>query len=397
MNASFDCVVVGAGFVGAALGVGLAQLGLRVAVVEALTPRPPSLDDDPRGLALAQSSVALLTRLGLWSRIVDKVYAVQTVHVNQRGHFGALRLTHHDLRAPALGYVCPAPVLQQALSDAMTEIGATVHWSSRVLAVHPETDSNELLVDLAGVHAQWSTSLLIGADGLDSSVRRLIGIAVERHEYQQTATVANLDVEHPLPHTAFERFTSSGPLALLPLGGRRYAAVRVARADEAPALCALGAEAYLSALKERFGHRLGNFTNLGSRHQYPLVLQRAREVSRPRTILVGNAANAVHPNAAQGLNLGFRDVSALLAILATAQRNNTDVGQATITDAYAATRRSDHRLTVGLTDTLARAFGLDLWAVDALGAAAITVIDRIPLLKQALLRRVTGFSQLHAG
>ncbi len=334
--------------------------------------------------------MTLLNQLHVWPLLVGQAYPIKYLEINQRGHFGSLRLSHLDLGAPSLGYVSRAPILQRALLGAMTDLRVTVHWSSRLIAAHPTIDANELEVALGDQHERWSTPLLIGADGIDSTVRQLAGITIDRHDYGQTAIVANLDVESPIAHTAFERFTASGPFALLPINGRRHVAVRATSTAEVAGLMALDPAAYLTDLKQRFGHRLGAFSALGPRQTHSLILQRARELGTARTLLIGNAANALHPNAAQGLNLGFRDVSALLQILAAVHRFDGDLGRPAVIADYTAARRHDHRMTVGLTDTLAKGFGIGSWPVGALRAAAILAVDRLPPLKRALLRRVTG-------
>lgn len=395
MQSDFDCVIVGAGITGAALGLGLAQLGLKIAVLDQVSPTV-NPDDDPRGLALAHSSIALLTRLKLWPELASQAYPIHHLHVSQRGHFGALRLSREDLGARMLGAVCPAPTLQRTLLTALANAGVAVGWSTRVLATYPGAECIDVQAEVAGHRERWSTPLLIGADGSDSVVRRLSAIEVDHHAYGQSAIVANLDVETPIPHTAFERFTTSGPLALLPLGARRYVAVRTAATTDAAALVAATPTDYLTDLNRRFGHSLGGFAKLGRRQVYPLVLQRARELHRVRTTLIGNAANTLHPNAAQGLNLGLRDVATLLEILARAQSHGADLGGIELLRDYANARRRDHSLTIRLTDTLARSFSQP-GPLGVLRAAALLATDRVAPLKRALLRRVTGFDFSSAG
>lgn len=389
MQSEFDCVIVGAGFVGAALGLGLASCGLKVAVLDHLPP-PAQPEHDPRGLALAPSTVSLLSRLQVWPALQAHATPIETVHVTHHNHFGSLRLRHRELGVPALGYVCPAPLLQASLAGALQAAGITVNWSSRLLATHATAAANELHIETSGTRAHWTTALLVGADGIASGVRRLLGIKVDQRDYGQTSIVANIDVDAPRPHTAYERFTTGGPLALLPLGGRRYVAVRTARTEDVAALSALSEDAYLADLNQRFGSCLGAFTQLGTRRTFALVQQRARELHRPRAVLIGNAANTLHPNAAQGLNLGFRDVTALLKVLTTARTNGADLGDALVLAEYASARAPDHRATSRLTDGLARTFGIEHWAVGVLRSTALIALDRVVPLKRALLRQVIG-------
>jgi len=231
-------------------------------------------------------------------------------------------------------------------------------------------------------------ALLLGADGVESTVRRLTHIPVQRHDYGQTAIVANIEVANARPHTAFERFTSSGPLALLPLGPHRQVLVRCARNADVPALLALSEADYLTDTAARFGAGHGAFSACGPRRAHPLLLCRAERLTGPRTLLLGNAANTLHPNAAQGLNLGLRDVAAVLELLDEATLRGGDPGEPALLARYAAARHADHRATVQVTDTLARLFAAESSAVGVLRAAAMIAADRLPIFKRLALQRL---------
>jgi 2-octaprenyl-6-methoxyphenol hydroxylase len=387
----FEVAIVGTGLVGAALGLGLAQQGRRVLLVDQLA-RPaarglPARDD--RGLALSLSSVAVLEALQVWPQLASVAYPITQIHVSQQGHFGALRLSHRELGMPLLGYVCPAEELHYALLTALAATpGIAVRWQTRLTALRATPEGMEISLHSAEQVSHCATALLVGADGVASVVRELAGIEVQRHAYEQTAIVANIEVARPQPHTAFERFTTSGPLALLPLGGRRYVLVRSAHTAEVARLLALPDEAYLRDAQQRFGYALGAFCNLGLRRAHPLLAQRAQQVIGARSLLLGNAANAVHPNAAQGLNLGLRDVAAALAVLAEAQRAAEDLGSPAVLARFAAARKHDQQTTTRLTDVLARLFALELPLVGGLRALALCTADRLPWIKRAVLRRL---------
>jgi 2-octaprenyl-6-methoxyphenol hydroxylase len=384
----FNVVIAGAGFVGAALGLGLAHQGLKVLVVDQLPP-PGQGSDDGRGLALNMSSVAVLDALALWSQLAPLVYPIKHIHVTQQGHFGAVRLSHRDLALPALGYVCPAQELQRVLRMALAAAPEiTLHWSTSLVAVQADDMALRLTLRSAGDSANCTTSLLVGADGIDSAVRELAGIGVRRHAYGQTAIVSNVDVAQPRAHTAFERFTTSGPLALLPLGPRRHVLVRTAPTDAVPGLLALPDAAYLADAMQRCGRTPGAFSNLGPRRAHPLVLQRAAQVTGRRSLLLGNAANTLHPNAAQGLNLGLRDVAGALETLARARDAGEDLGSAEVLQRYARAREHDQRTTTQITDTLARVFAHASPALGSLRALAMIGADRLPWIKRLALRRL---------
>lgn len=388
-----DCVVVGAGLAGATLAVGLSELGLSVVTVDARSRTAEAPGRDVRGLALAPATQHLLARLHLWQGLAPHVNPLHDIIVSDRGQFGSTRLCGADLGVPVLGWVCPADRLQASLDGALMSLpGCVAHWHATVADIAPAGAR----IGLSIVHADGadtetvSARLLVAADGLHSAVRRHFDIGVSSHDYGQTAIVANVDVERPAPHTAFERFTREGPLAVLPLGGRRVVIVRAARTDEVTGLMHLSDEDFLADVQQRFGQRLGRFSALGERRAHALMLNRAEALTAPRTVLVGNAANTIHPNGAQGLNLGLRDVATLLDCLTGALARGHDIGSPALLDGYARRRKPDQDRTVRFSDGLARAFEIDLGPLNRLRGAALFACDVLPPLKHALMWRLMG-------
>lgn len=393
MSREVDCVIVGAGLAGATLAIGLAELGLSVVTVDARSRTPDAPGRDVRGLALAPATRNLFARLGLWPAIAREANPLTDIVITERGQFGSTHLRGAELGVPALGWVCPADRLLGHLDAALMNLGTcTPCWHASVSGIEPGPE--RLALDI--VHAddgrseRVATRLLVAADGLHSIVREHFGIGATSHDYEQTAIVANADVARPQPHTAFERFTRDGPLAVLPLGGRRVVVVRAARTAEVPTLMHLSDEAFLADVQQRFGERLGRFTALGERRSHALILNRAQALVAPRTVLVGNAANTIHPNGAQGLNLGLRDVATLLDCIATALERDGDIGSVALLDGYARRRKPDQDRTVQFSDGLARAFGLDLGPINALRGAGLFACDLLPPLKHALMWRLMG-------
>ncbi len=390
MPRDYDVAIVGAGFVGAALALGLARAGLDILLIER-QPAPAGRGDG-RGLALNQRSLALLTRLNVWPRLAPLAYPVKTIEVTQRGYFGSLRLSHRDLALPMLGAVCPADALLDALVTELRGLPQiTLQWATRLTQVHQEAE--QVALTLAGAQTgTYAAALLIGADGAESMVRQAVGLTVARRDYGQTALVANLEVTQPAPHTAFERFTEDGPMALLPQGGRRYVLVRGARTADAERLLALRDEDFLRDAEQRFGSALGTFSTLGPRRAYPLVGQHVNAVHAGRTLLLGNAANTVHPNAAQGLNLGLRDVEVALEEIQAAMSRGEDLGATTLLARYAKARAPDQRATRLVTDWLARGFAIKTPLFGALRAAGMLAVAHTPSVKRLMLRQlVFGF------
>lgn len=392
MAAEIDAVVVGAGLAGATLAIGLARLGLRVATVDARSPTAAAPGRDVRGLALAPSSARLLARLDLWSALSPHLVPLKHIVITDRGQFGSAVLHAEDVGVPALGHVCPADQLLARL-DAALEVDPACanHWHSTVTGIAVAGDRVSVTVGSAdGTTATLEAGLLVAADGMQSFVRRHFDIGVTTRDYGQTAIVANVDVERPAPDTAFERFTRDGPLAVLPLGGSRVVLVRAARSAEVEHLMRLPADDFLADVEQRFGQRLGRFTRLGERHAWPLMLNRANTLHAPRSVLVGNAANTIHPNGAQGLNLGLRDVATLLDCVATALARGEDPGAPAVLADYARRREPDHARTVRFSDGLARLFGADFAPLNAARGAALLACDLLPPLKRALTWRLMG-------
>lgn len=388
-----DCVVVGAGLAGATLAVGLAECGLSVVTVDARSRTAEAPGRDVRGLALAPTTQHLLARLGVWKTLAARANPLREIVVSDRGQFGSTMLSCTDLGVPALGFVCPADVLLAHLEGALMNLPTiTPCWHATVTDIAPCAGRIALRVVHADAEAGelLTTRLLVAADGLHSVVRAHFGIEVTSRDYGQSAIVCNADVERPLPHTAFERFTREGPLAVLPHGGRRVVIVRATRSDEVAGLMQLSDEAFLADVQQRFGARLGRFSSAGERRAYALKLNRARALVAPRAVLIGNAANTIHPNGAQGLNLGLRDVATLLDLVSNALSRGEDIGSPALLDAYARRRKPDQDRTVRFSDGLARAFGLDLAPFNALRGAALLACDLLPPLKHALMWRLMG-------
>lgn len=388
MQRDFDLVIAGAGLVGAALAVGSSALGLRVAIVDRVPP-PRGLAPDPRGLALNHRSVAILESLGVWAELVSQACPIHQILVSQRGHFGTLRLGREDIARQALGFVCPADRLQQViLARLATTARVEVHWQTTLEATRIEDTRRLVEVRGAAGAETWRTALLVGADGTESTVRTLAGIEAAREDFDQVALVCNVDVSRPQANTAYERFTTSGPQALLPLGGRRYVMVRCARSHESEALLGLSDTAYLQDAQQRFGYRLGLFSAPGPRRPWPLQRLRAARLTGERLLLMGNAATTVHPNAAQGLNLGLRDVQATLDWLGQRGATEADPGSASALDTLAAQRLPDHRAIARTTDALAAFFTTAWPGMPAVLALGLMGLDRFSSLRRRLLGRL---------
>ncbi|OWW21986.1 UbiH/UbiF/VisC/COQ6 family ubiquinone biosynthesis hydroxylase [Noviherbaspirillum denitrificans] len=335
----YDIAICGAGPVGMALALLLVKRGAtatRIALIDAKTLE--QVNKDPRSLALSYGSIQILEEIGGWPVASD---AIHDIHVSRRGHFGRTVLTPEEYGVPALGYVTRYGAIVSALSAAVKQTDIAVLRPLQVSSTMERDD----MVELHCADGKTITAgIMVQAEG---GVFNEQDARTVRRDYEQTAIISNVIASAPIPHRAFERFTDEGPLALLPQEGG-YALVWCVHPDTASRLQALSDTAFLAELGAAFGSRVGRFTSATPRIAYPLGLN-AHTAASARTVAIGNAAQTLHPVAGQGLNLGLRDAAVLARMLDGEME--TDVLLR-----FAAQRQADRRLTISLTDTLARIF-----------------------------------------
>ncbi len=378
-----DIVIVGGGPVGAALALALRGTSLRVTVLEARAADAPHGAHDPRPIALSYGSRLLLERLGAWQTLLQQSAPapIAHIHISQRGGFGRTMIDARDSGLPALGYVVDYGAVFAALADAVRAGGCDYRDDAQVTAIHPDGDAVRIVHATAHVPATLHARLAVVADGGD-----IDGVApAGTFDYAQSALTARVRITQPHCNTAFERFTRDGPLALLPFGAE-MALVWTLPPARAQALEAMDTGAFLRALGEAFGTRLGAFTAVSRRTCFPLVLRRAARSAAPRTVCIGNAAQTLHPVAGQGFNLGLRDAWELAQAVRAAA--GEDPGSTQILHRYHAARRVDRAATVGATHALVRLFSNDSFALGALRGAGMTLLGCVPPARDFLARRM---------
>ena len=395
MQSDFDILIIGGGLVGASLACALRHSNLRIGVVEAVPLAASSQSSyDDRTLALAWGSKRIFESLGAWDEIVPDAAPIRHIHVSDRGHFGATRLSAADAGLPALGYTVTSRALGVALLKIL-EGAKSIDWicPAPMQDIRLENGSASVTVRHAGADKTLTARLVVAADGGNSAVRKAIGIEAARTEYRQTTVVTNVTASLPHRNTAYERFTDTGPLALLPLRGESHCGVVwSAREEEIGTMLDWNDAEFLRRLQERFGDRLGTFTRVGKRASYPLALTRVKEHVRARLALIGNAAHTVHPVAGQGFNLGLRDVAALAEILADAARAGADIGDLGVLQRYAAWRRRDNQIIATFTNGLIRVFSNDIFPLTFVRNAGLVAVDLMPGLKRGFIRVTSGLA-----
>jgi len=392
----YDVLIVGGGMVGASLAIALIPLKIKVGLVDAFefgVVTQPSYDD--RSIALSYGSSRIFSGMGLWNELEAKTTSIQKIHVSDRGHFGATRLSAKKEKVPALGYLVESRILGKQLYDVLGKSNVDQIMPANVLETKQIEQGLQVTLLKDDKETQITTKLLVAADGTQSKIRELAGVGITRSDYHQAAVVANVSTEKPHDNEAFERFTKKGPIALLPLSDNRCSLVwthdtknNTADLDET---MALDDAAFLKKLGEEFGYRLGRFTKVGKRSTFPLALVTSEKNTATRTVIIGNASHTMHPVAGQGLNLSMRDIAVLSDLIANnlGSRNN-DFGSDELLTAYEAQRSGDVKTTVRYTDSLVRLFSNDNFLLGHARAGGLLAVDRLSPLRKLFTRQSMG-------
>ena len=383
----YDIAIIGGGLVGASLAVALAESPLRVVLVEAAAPPASSPSWDERCIALNDASHRIFSGYGVWEAMQADAAPIVATHISERGRFGTARFAASEAGLPALGYNVPLRAIGAALSARMRQLpNLSLLQPARLCALKAGVDAVELSVESGGATRTISARLVAAADGARSAVRDLLGIAAERRDYAQHAIVSAVRLSRPHQGVAYERFTPDGPIAVIPKPDGAASLVWTLPDEQVEARLALSDAAYLALAQDCFGGRLGRFTELGRRWSHPLARVLSDSLTAPRTVFIGNAAQSLHPVAAQGFNLGLRDVAALAAEIGDA----ADPGAAASLAAYAERREQDRGRVSDFTDLMVRTFSNRVPFLSQARHWGLVAVELAPPLRQAVLRQHLG-------
>lgn len=399
-----DVAIVGGGLVGVSLAVALAHTQLKFALIEAAAPPASTPTWDERCIALNDGSRRIFTEMGVWDALAPHAQTILSTHISERGRFGMARFTAAEARLDALGYNTPLRVVGATLmAQAQERLQAHLQWlcPARVTGLTMEPRRARLLLDDGRT---VSARLVVAADGASSSLRSLLGFNAEVRDYQQCALVTAVRVQRDPLGVAYERFTPDGPFAVLPkprlvddtAAGHACSLIWTLPPARAEDLQSMTDAEFIAAAQHTFGERLGRFLTVGKRIAYPLQRTVSETLTAPRVVFCGNAAQSLHPVAAQGFNLGLRDVQVLAARLTEAAAQDADIGADTLLVDYVASRADDRRQTANFTDQLVRVFSNQLPLLSSVRHLGLLAMDLVPPAKDAVLRQNLGHRGLAA-
>ena len=397
-----DIAIIGGGMVGASLALLIAKQNpaWQIALLEAQHFAEPDAASyqpsfDARSTAIAHGSVEILRELGVWQEFAEHATRIQQVHVSDAGHFMGGLIDAHSYDLDAVGYVIPNAWMGHVLqAHLQTQKNIQCFAPVRVEKLISQQLGTQLIIKSDKNIFGLNCKLAIVADGGDSPLRTALGISSTIKDYNQTAVITNVAYNKPHNGVAYERFTTQGPLALLPLGdsanARESALVLTLPSDKAEEIIMLNDVDFLQHLQQRFGYRLGNFLQVGKRYAYPLKLVTANEQIRSHIALVGNAAHFLHPVAGQGFNLSLRDCVCLVDALIQGEAAGKPLGELSVLQDYLNHQQLDQTLTIEFSDKLVRLFSSSSLPLIMLRHLGFVGLDLMPAVKNQFAAQTMG-------
>jgi len=395
---NYDIVIVGGAMTGTTLALALSAFTngkMKIAVLERQPVKQHRQSGfDARCIALSDGSCQKFARIilpdgqNLWQKIQPFSTHIEQIHVSDKGHSGIVEFSAREFHLQQLGAVIELQQVGQILLQAIEQTD-NIDYLCLVEIAHIECSQDGVKISLKNDRT-LTAQLLIGADGTRSEVASAVNISQEMlHDYGQTAVIANVQTQQPHQNRAFERFTTEGPLALLPMKDNLMSLVWCVRhADE---LLQADENSFLTRLQQQFGWRLGRFQRCGQRFAYPLTLSRAAQHVQARTVLIGNAAQTLHPIAGQGFNLGIRDVMTLANILSYAYLQQQEIGYDALLQQYENKRKADQKRMIQLTDGLLTIFANNLLPLQIGRNLGLMALAQSSMLRQYFAKPTLGW------
>lgn len=389
MEQDHQVLIVGGGLVGASLAIALHRAGVDAALVEATPPGAMPAVFDERNLSFAEATVHALTALGVLQKLHAPTGPIREIHISRAGDFGRVRLEAKEYGREAFGQVVVARDFGEALEARLAELPTLARYRPARFVAFDDNEDGWRVVRLADADGERRVRarLVVGADGGDSALRASLGIDADHHDYAQTLFIARLRTARAPDGRAFERLTDNGPTALLPRGDRHYGLVHGVATAEADAVAGLDDAGFLARVQQVFGWRAGRMLGVGPRSRHVARRVVAERVTDARAVLVGNAAQSLHPIGAQGFNLGLRDALTLAECIAGAE----DPGAPALLERYAARRREDRERTLAFSDGLARVTANPASLLRPLRSLGLLAIDRDSGLQAMLAGGAMGY------
>ena len=391
-KADYDLIIAGGGMVGSTLACALSDADFKIALLESapLERIRPGEEPDLRVSAVNRASQRIFAAVGAWSDMTAwRVSPFRDMRVWDAGGFGQIHFDSATLGEPLLGWIIENRVIQYALLERVRQLPAVDLLCPAALETAWPEDAGGWRVRLTD-RREFTTRLLVGADGAQSKVRELAEIDTRGWSYHQKALVANVRTAEPHQETAWQRFLPTGPLAFLPLHDGRCSIVWSTTPEQADQLLTLDEHDFARILTEAFERRLGEIVQVGPRGAFPLRSQHARAYVKPGLALIGDAAHVVHPLAGQGVNLGLLDAATLAEVLLDGLAAGHEVGALRVLRRYERWRKSDNLPMLGIMDGFKRLFGNSLPPVRLLRNLGLNLTDAAGPLKNAMARRAMG-------
>ncbi len=382
-------IIVGGGPVGATLALLLAKQDVGVTVLEAR--KQGAAYGESRALALSYGSRRILEKLGLWHKLAPHATAINSIHVSQKGSLGRTQLHASDYKQEALGYVLSYGALSAALDEALSNL-PTVNFifeASADAITHTATHASVTFTH-HGALQSLESALVVLADG-GRSLDEIAGLTRETKDYGHDALITKVRAELPHNNIAYERFTANGPIALLPNGEQHvfneYSLVWTGKKELIAPLLTLNDAEFLAQFHQQFGDRVGQFLSVEKRMSFPLKMSQLQVADTQHLVVIGNAAQTMHPVAGQGFNVGLRDAESLAQHIASS--TDAALGNASMLEAYRASRKADTKGGLLFTDFLVNIFSNDILGVSGLRSVGLGLLDVMKPIKQHLVRKMS--------